>query len=228
MGLGKDLRAEVKCILQDKWKVRDGNVVPSNELVALGNEGVRLNATVLYADIDGSTFMVDNYTPEFAAEVYKSYLLCAARIVREQNGVIIAYDGDRIMAVFVGKQKNTCAVRTGLKIAGAVERIINPAIQLSYKTDFVLKQSVGIDCSSLLAARTGIRGSNDLVWVGRAANYAAKLSGISIQPYSTYITKKVHDAMLAEVSIASDGQSMWNKKVWKNVPVFCSSWFWRI
>ena len=33
---------------------------------------------------------------------------------------------------------------------------------------------LGIDTSKLFVARTGIRKSNDLVWVGRAANYAAK------------------------------------------------------
>ena len=41
------------------------------------------------------------------------------------------------------------------------------------------KQSVGIDTSELFVARTGIRRANDLVWVGRAANHAAKLSARS-------------------------------------------------
>lgn len=46
--------------------------------------------------------MVDTEAPEFAAHVYKSYLACAARVIRSENGTITAYDGDRIMAVYTG------------------------------------------------------------------------------------------------------------------------------
>ena len=67
--------------------------------IQLGNDAVKLEGTVLYADLDDSTKLVDTMSPEFAAEVYKSYLVCAARIIRDQGGVITAYDGDRIMAV---------------------------------------------------------------------------------------------------------------------------------
>src|SRR6266404_4266650 len=51
--------------------------------------------------------------------VYKSYLTCAAKIIKSDNG-------DRIMAVFIGKSKNTTAARSALKINGAVKTIINP------------------------------------------------------------------------------------------------------
>lgn len=228
MGLADDLTAEVRSILRANWAIRDGYVVPDTPDIKLGNEGVRLDATVLYADIDGSTTMVDTKKPEFAAEVYKSYLLCAARIIRSEGGVITAYDGDRIMAVFIDGSKNTNAVRCGMKIKGAVVKIINPAIKENYKSDFTLNQVVGIDTSSLLVARTGIRGSNDLVWVGPAANYAAKLSAIGEQPYSIFITKAVYDAMNKSVTFASDGRSMWEERNWKGKTIFRSSWNWPV
>jgi len=53
MGLREDLEEEVAQILRDVWKVRDGETVPEAEDIALGNEGVQLDATVLYADISG-------------------------------------------------------------------------------------------------------------------------------------------------------------------------------
>jgi hypothetical protein len=52
----------------------------------------------------------------------------------------------------------------------------------------------GIDTSDLFVAKTGVRGANDLVWVGRAANYAAKLTALP-PAYPTYITKEVYDAL---------------------------------
>ena len=42
--------------------------------------------------------------------------------------MITAYDGDRVMAVYIGDSKNSSAVRTALKLNFAVERIINPGI----------------------------------------------------------------------------------------------------
>ena len=106
MAFGDDLKSEVKKILQQQWSKRAGRVVPESEDVKLDNDAVTLESTVLYADLDESTNLVDTYKPEFAAEIYKSYLVCAARIIRLRDGVITAYDGDRIMAVFIGEAKN--------------------------------------------------------------------------------------------------------------------------
>jgi hypothetical protein len=62
MGLAGDLTSEVKGIFRSAWSVRDGELVPDTPDIKLGNEGVNLDATVLYADIDGSTDMVDSKT----------------------------------------------------------------------------------------------------------------------------------------------------------------------
>jgi class 3 adenylate cyclase len=227
MGLADDLRVETATILRSRWTIREGQVVPDTPDIKLGNEGVTLNATVLYADIDGSTSMVDAKTATFAAEVYKSYLLCATRLIRSEGGTITAYDGDRVMAVFIGDSKNTSAVRCGLKIKSAVLEIINPAIKLQYSSDFQLKQVVGIDTSKLLVARTGIRGSNDLVWVGPAANHAAKLSSISEQPYATFVSSQIYENMHASVK-QTNGTDMWESRSWQGKTVYRSSWYWHV
>jgi len=227
MGLADDLTSEVKTIFRSQWTVRDGEVVPDTPDIKLGNEGVTLDATVLYADIDGSTSMVDSKAAQFAAEVYKTYLLCAARIIKSEGGVITAYDGDRVMAVFIGNSKNTSAVRCGLKIKSAVLEIINPAIKQQYDSDFELQQVVGVDTSNLLVARTGIRGSNDLVWVGSAANHAAKLSSISEQPYATFISSAVYENMNMSVK-KTNGTDMWETRKWRGKTVYRSSWYWHV
>src|ERR1039458_6843738 len=90
MGLSDDLKKEVAAIFRGVWSVRAGQGVPDTPDLKLTNDGVTLDATVLYADIDGSTNMVDSQTPEFAAEVYKTYLICAARLIRSEGGTITA------------------------------------------------------------------------------------------------------------------------------------------
>ena len=187
--------------------------------------------TVLYADLDDSTNLVDRYKPEFAAKIYKAYLSCAAKVIRSEDGVITSYDGDRIMAVYIGDLKNTKAVRSALKINYVVTKIINPILKERYpKTKYRVKQVVGVDSSNLFVARTGIRNSNDLVWVGRAANYAAKLCSLS-PDYPTRITASVYNNMLESVKYSSDKRSMWERFTWNNMnsmTIYRSNWWWKI
>ena len=210
MALGDNLRSEVRKIIQEGWSTHDRRGVPKLSDLELSNDAVTLEGTVLYADLDDSTRLVDTEDPEFAAHVYKSYLTCAARIIRSENGTITAYDGDRIMAVYTGGSKEDRAARTALKINFGVQEIVNPAIEDAYPTSsYLVKQVVGIDVSELFVARTGIRGFNELVWVGRAANHAAKLSGRSGAP--SQITAEVHDRLSENVRHDQDGRRVWTR-----------------
>jgi class 3 adenylate cyclase len=229
MSLSDDLTNEVKKIFGNTWSIRDGIVVPEPEDIQLGNHGVNLEATVLYADLAESTGLVERYSATFAAEIYKAYLHCAAKIIKAFGGTITSYDGDRIMAVFIGGSKNTSAAKAALNINYAVQNIINPALKAQYSTAYEVRQCVGVDTSKILVARTGIRGANDLVWVGRAANYAAKLCGLRFESYASWITGDVYDAMNNTVKYSSDGRSMWELRYWTsmdNMKVYRSSWWW--
>lgn len=230
MALGNDLKSEVSKILKDSWSERAGRVVPESEHVKLGNDAVTLEATVLYADLDESTRLADNYKPQFAAKIYKSFLATAARIIRSEGGSITSFDGDRIMAVFIGQSKNTVAARAALKVNYVAKKIINPAIKSQYpRTDFQIKHVVGVDTSALFVARTGIRGANDLVWVGRAANYAAKLSSRSGP--ATQITADVFNLLKKSSKIGSDGRNMWQySQAWQihGKQIYGSDWTWSV
>jgi class 3 adenylate cyclase len=231
VGLLADLTAETKSVFSSQWAVASTEGIPDPEdLLLNANDAKDLEtATVLYADLDGSTNMVDERSWTFSAEIYKAYLRCAAEVIRSENGVIVAYDGDRVMAIFTGGSKNTSAVRCALKINYAVCEIIRPAIATQYpSTTFVFKHVVGVDTSQLRVARIGVRGDNDLVWVGRAANYAAKLTSLS--GTATWITHSVYDQMNAEVKY-TNGAHMWESRRWtsmNDMSVYRSSWWWRI
>src|SRR5438132_13484882 len=97
MGLKQELVSEVDAIFNIEFKERDGRNVPEAEDVKLGNDAVKLDGTVLYADLADSTDLVKKYHSWFAAEVYKAYLHCACKIIRQYHGVITAFDGDRVM-----------------------------------------------------------------------------------------------------------------------------------
>lgn len=226
-----ELQKGINDILATSWKKREGQVIPEAEDVRLGNDAVELDATVLYADLVDSTGLVQNYKDWFAAEVYKSYLLCASELIRNNEGVVTAFDGDRVMGVFIGGSKNTTAAKCALQINYMVEKEINPRIKRHYPdSSFELRQAVGIDTSKLFVAKTGVRGANDLVWVGRAANYAAKLCGLRERSYSTFITSDVYARLADESKYGGDPrQDMWTKFTWTEfgIVAYKSSWRWK-
>ncbi len=229
MGLKSELEKEVAAIFRAAWQQRDGEVVPDDSDLKLSNDAVNLAGAVLYADLADSTRLVDRYKPHFAAEIYKTFLHCAARIIRSDGGEISAYDGDRIMAVFIGDSKETSAVRAALKINYASRSIINRAQEAQYpESVYRVRHAIGIDTSDLFIARTGIRGANDLVWVGRAANYAAKLSALPAG--YVYITKEVYAPMDNSVAF-SDGKPMWEQVKWNTLDdrlIYRCNWTWTI
>lgn len=215
MALIDDLKQEVWETYSSRWEVERAQVIPGADDLRLTNHAKEfVSVTVLYADLDGSTSMVDTHDWQLCAEVYKAYLRCAARIINAEGGTITAYDGDRIMAVFTGDAKNTSAARAALKLNYAVREVVNPLFSAMYATAaFPIKHSVGIDTSEMRAARIGVRGNNDLVWVGRAANHAAKMASLDGLPI--WIAGEVYALMNESVKFDNQGVDVWEAHLWK-------------
>jgi class 3 adenylate cyclase len=231
MGLSADLEKEVKDIFAEQWSVTDGKVVPDPENLRLSNDARSFNrATILYADLSGSTDLVNNERWARAGEIYKAYLACAARVIKLLEGEITAYDGDRVMAVFLGDSQTSRAAKCGLQINWAVKNIVNPAFKKQYPdSNYVVKQVVGIDTSEIRAARIGIRGGNDLVWIGRAANYAAKLTE-NRNDYPTWVTAEAYNWLAEWAKVGgSEKKLMWQRFKWtgmNDIAVYGSDWTW--
>ncbi|WP_175718372.1 Pycsar phage resistance system uridylate cyclase PycC [Burkholderia anthina] len=229
MALADDLKKWVGETFTGEWEVQETTGVPNPEDLRLNSNHAKdlKAATVLYADLDGSTDMVNTKKWQFSAQIYKTFLKCASDIIKNEEGVITAYDGDRVMAVFTGNSKNTSAARCALKINSAVLDIIQPAIAKKWQTDFVLRHVVGIDTSQLRTARIGVRGDNDLVWIGRAANYAAKLTNLAGKP--TRITADVYNK-LADKLKYTNGVDMWAPEYWEDMGIwtYTSTWKWAV
>jgi class 3 adenylate cyclase len=237
MALLDDLKSETDKIVRGAWNRRDGTVVPETADLALGNEAVDLEATFLYADLHDSTRLA-TINQRVAAEVFKAYLMGTTRIIRALGGEIRSFDGDRVMGVFVEGAKNTNAAEAGLKINYFFSQVLTPSFNDFYKVSFPnglpLNQTVGIDTSKVMVVRSGIRNNNDLVWVGRAPNIAAKLSGIREAGYSTYITKTAFDVMVDSSKFGGNPkQLMWEARTWNDGDAFGvgqvhrSNWRWQ-
>lgn len=228
MALKEDLIAFCGDIFREHWSHIDGRVVPESKDLPLNNTGKTINAAVLYADLDQSTSLVDTKTKEFSAEVYKAFLRSASRIISANGGAIRSFDGDRVMGIFVGDTKCDDAAKAGLQIKWAMLHAINPAAKAVYADAPTIKHTVGIDVSDLLVVRAGMRNSNDLVWVGKAANHAAKLNTFT-PDYATRVTAEVYAQMTNQTRVGGNpSRHMWEKDpdVRYGRSVFRSNWSW--
>jgi class 3 adenylate cyclase len=235
MGLKDDLEKDVDNIISKEWSIREGQVVPKTEDVALAGGAVSLDATILYADLADSTILAMDYDRRVAAKVIKSFLTCSSKIIRACSGEIRSFDGDRVMGVFVGDSKNSLAAECALKINYAVLKIIKPKLEAKYSNlksgAYRIAHCSGIDTSEVLIVRGGVRNNNDLVWVGRSPNVAAKLSGIRDSPYHSYITKAVFDRLNEKSKFGGTNKElMWKSTTWSEVKgvntVYKSAWTW--
>jgi adenylate cyclase len=235
MGLKDNLIADVSNILTKDWYIRNGQVIPFTEDVLLAGGAVKLEATMLYADLADSTELAMRYDKRIVAKVFKSFLTCSSRLIRARGGEIRSFDGDRVMDIFIGDTKNTDAAKCALQINYAFLNIIKPKLEAKYSNlatgSYKLAHCVGVDTSEVLVVRGGVPNNNDLVWIGRSPNVAAKMSGIRKRPYYSFITAKVYNSMTKTVKYApGSGNPMWEKMTWKAVEgisdIYGSSWIW--
>jgi class 3 adenylate cyclase len=230
-----ELTADVSAVVKAAWDKRDGKVVPETDDLRMANDRVVLTAVMLYADLADSTELA-MHNQEVAAEVFKCYLRGVTKIIHKNGGEVRSFDGDRVMGVFVGNSKNTSAVTCGLNINWFFRHVLVTEFKSFYcqtLKDQTLNQCVGIDTGIVHVARAGVRDNNDLIWVGRSPNIAAKLSSIREGNYNTLITKAVYDGMLDVARFNGSGQNMWESRTWEAgraygaQEVYRSAWWWR-
>lgn len=232
MAISDDLKGDVNDALNFTWSLRDGQIVPSTADVALTGGGVKLEVTMLYADLADSTRLA-MWDRRITARAYKAFLSASSRLIKWMGGSVRSFDGDRVMGVFIGNTKNTDAVKCALHINWMFSHLLRPGFENKYEKirdgTYRLAHACGIDTSDVLVVRGGVRNDNDLLWVGRAPNIAAKLSGLRDGNYFTWITGDVYDKLMDRSKLAN-GKNMWEERNWTNQPVtriFRSSYHWK-
>lgn len=236
MSLTDTISTAIDTILKTPWNIRKGTVVPTTEDVALSDGAVLLDAVYLYADMADSTGLARDFSRETAAKIIRAYLDATCRVIKAKGGEIRSFDGDRVMAIFIGDAKNSAAAGCALKIKYAVDEIVRPRIEKKFPAlaskGFVLSHCTGVAAGEALLVRGGVRGNNDLVSVGRSPNVAAKLSEIRNSPYRSYISEAVYNRLNEESKFGGkDKKNMWERRELKIAGstgvYYRSSWHWK-
>jgi len=212
MAIIDTITEEVNNVLNIAWDERTGTIIPETTDVALKNGAVKIEATFLYADLAGSSILAKKCPWQTTAKIIRSYLDTAVRLIRYHGGEVRSFDGDRVMGIFKGTSPNTSAANCARNIDWVVTNLINPKASEKFKSikdnNIKIKHCVGIDTSEARAVRSGIRNNNDLIWIGKAPSFAAKLSDIRDYPYEVYISKESFN------KLASDAKKNGTEDVW--------------
>lgn len=180
-------------------------------------EGKLISATYLYTDMLNSSGLAATADKEDAARTFRAFLNVSTKIIRHLDGHIRSFDGDRVMGIFTGPNKEDRAVKSAMHIKWAVNTIVTPALHKEIpalkEAGWTLRQTSGIATADTLLARAGFRGSDDMISIGVAPNLAAKLSDIrgdgTDAGYVTRIGKGTYDA-LSDSHKLSKGKDMWD------------------
>lgn len=229
MPLKTDLDNKIDTYFREPYEIQETSIIPSTDYSKLtfGNKALVSELSFLFADIRNSSNLHDIYGFKTAARIYQSFHDISVRIIENNEGKVRAFDGDRVMAVFSGERKCSNAVKTAMKIKWAVQNILNP------KLDEPLKVGLGIDYGKTMVTKIG-KGrdinNSDLVWIGKACNYASHLSGYGSN--QTIISTRTYNRMSEDCKI-SNGRNMWTLenlklKDGKIINVYKSNWGWVI
>jgi adenylate cyclase len=206
------LKERVDTIFGTAFSERDGKVVPTTEDVALKDGAVKIDATFLYADLAGSAKLSDVCPWQTTARIIRAFLDVSTRLIITYGGEIRSFDGDRVMGIFIGDRKNTNASICAREIHWTVRNIIHKKAEAKFDSiknnNVEIRNCVGIDSGEVRAVRSGIRNHNDLIWIGKAASFSAKLSDIRDAPYCTYISSRTHSS-LADDAKKENGKDLW-------------------
>lgn len=229
------IEADIDKVLAADWNERVGSVVPKTEDVALSNGAVKLDAVFVYADLADSSTLATKMPKKTAAKILRAYLASMTKLISHNGGSVRSFDGDRVMGVFVGDSKNSNAAICALNMHYVVSELLLPKARDRFKSvrdnNFDARHCAGIASGEVLIVRAGVRGSNDLVFVGEAPNVAAKLSDVRDGDNQSYITADVYGRLNASAKLSnSTEENMWDSVSRdigdRTLGVYRSSW-WR-
>jgi class 3 adenylate cyclase len=238
MGLREDLTNAVNGFFEGEYTVTEGTAIPDLDDISFGKSGRELSLAMLFVDIRESTKIVDAFRRTTAARMYKSFLHGVAKLARNRNGQLCSFNGDGVLAAFIGDRKNTDAVRTAMNLKWFGKDVLRPKMKKYFENnaeadDLDLDFGIGVHSGKVLVVRGGIKGenNNDLVWVGNATNYAVKYSSLGSSPYNIHVSETTYKQMMDEVKLVTvDGKekNMWEYITVEDETVYRTSYQWSI
>ena len=143
-------------------------------------KGERLNLSVLYADMRGSTSLAERTDPESLVGFINDYLGRMTEVILSYEGTLDKFVGDEVMALFGAPFPQADhalrAVRVGLEM-----QMAHQAVMGTWQTRNLDPAPIGIGIASgeMTVGEMGCPRRTDYTVIGRAANLGARICDVA-------------------------------------------------
>jgi adenylate cyclase len=136
--------------------------------------GKEVEATVMFTDLQGFTKMSESLAPAEVSRILTSYFNLTTRAILDQDGTIIKYIGDAVMAVWGAPlpdskhAERAVLAAWGMHVAGKQE--------IAGRR---LRTRIGVNTGMVLAGNLGSDFRFDYTLIGDTTNFASRLEGLN-------------------------------------------------
>ena len=159
----------------------------ADQIIARSDEGVRLGgvsrtATVMFTDLRGFTSFSEHQAPELVIDVVNRYLGEMSEAILNEEGTVVAFMGDGIMAVFGAPVEQEDHADRALRAARAMLDTHLPKFsewmaQKGLGEGF--RMGIGLNSGTVVSGNVGSERRLEYTALGDTTNTAARLEGMT-------------------------------------------------
>jgi hypothetical protein len=123
MTLLNDLKTTVSGYLVGSYETYEPRDVPLPENIGLGNKAAKFTASALFVDVRQSSDITEAFRLQTAAKMMKSYFRGAVKIVNANNGYVKSFNGDGMLAFFMGDFRSNMPPKRPCSCAGSLTKV---------------------------------------------------------------------------------------------------------
>lgn len=216
MATNEEALEKIKCFLTESYASSVTNSVPKKVDLTFGNTvKVIEHAVVFFIDMRKSRKILSDATDFWSIKIHKAFLGAVTHCLEKRSGHLRSFNGDGILAFFIGDNAASRAVRAALDIKGFVMEI-NSTLKNNSKNE--IDFGIGIAQGKIKIAKSGKSGDDqtkqDLIWIGLPLYVAVELSELGKSAKNIWISHNVRKSIGKEkhLNVISDdktGESIW-------------------
>ena len=145
-------------------------------------ELVTIDAVIWYSDLRRSTWLAENLSNQDFLDTLNIYFECTADSVLEQQGEVLRFIGDAVLAIFpiesFGSAEN--AAQAAWRAATLAQKRISQINSMRLKQQLIpLNFGLGLHAGSLDYGNIGVASRLEFSVIGKVANEVARLEGLT-------------------------------------------------
>jgi adenylate cyclase len=153
----------------------------------------RINATVLFSDIQGFTSLIEQLDPQEVANLLTEYFTRMTEVIFAAEGTLDKFMGDGLVAIFgapfPSPDHPLRAVRAGLEMLAVQKQFVD---NLPASKKFAIR--IGINTGEIVAGYMGAPKRMEYTTIGAVVNIANRLQSLA-KPGTIYLGKETYLAV---------------------------------